>query len=107
MLSFLHRYIAGIDLLDDDTAPAYRRFRVRPRPGGRLTSASAAHDSPYGRIDSSWRLVGDALELRVLVPAGTEAEIVLPDCRTVTAGPGVHDFTSDVPTTDIPELITR
>ena len=107
VVSFLHRYTAGIELRDDDASPAYRRFRVRPRPGGGLTSAEAAHHSPYGRIESSWRLVGEALELRVLVPAGTEAEVVLPDGRTETAGPGIHDFTSAVTTTDRPELITR
>ena len=75
VISFLHRYTAGIELLE----PAYRRFRVRPRPGGGLTSAEAAHESPYGRIESAWRLDGDAFELRVVVPAGTEAEVVLPD----------------------------
>ena len=59
VISFLHRYIAGIELLDD--GPAYRRFRIRPRPGGGLTSAEAAHESPYGRIESAWRLDGDTL----------------------------------------------
>ena len=34
VVSYLHRYVAGIELLDD--APAYRRFRIRPRPGGGL-----------------------------------------------------------------------
>ena len=45
-------YVAGIQLLDD--GPAYRRFRVAPLPGGGLTWASAMHESPYGRIESSW-----------------------------------------------------
>ena len=52
---------------------------IRPVPGGGLTSAEAAHESPYGRIESAWRIDGDAFELRVVVPAGTEAEVVLPD----------------------------
>jgi alpha-L-rhamnosidase len=90
VVSFLHRYVAGIELLDD--APAYRRFRIRPRPGGGLTWAEAAHESPYGRIAVSWRLDRDELELRVEVPAGTSAEVVLPDGRTEQAGPGAHQF---------------
>ena len=89
VISFLHRYTAGIELVE----PAYRRFRVRPRPGGGLTSAEAAHESPYGRIESAWRIEGDAFELRVLVPAGTSAEVVLPDGRVTAAGPGEHTFT--------------
>jgi alpha-L-rhamnosidase len=88
VISFLHRYTAGIELAE----PAYRRFRVRPRPGGRLTSAEAAHESPYGRIESAWRIDGDTFRLRVVVPAGTEASVVLPGGTTHVAGPGEHTF---------------
>jgi alpha-L-rhamnosidase len=94
VVSFLHRYTAGIQLFDDDTTPAYRRFRIRPQPGGGLTSASAAHESPYGRIESAWRLVGETFELDVTVPAGTRAEVILPGGRTEIAGPGMHSFLS-------------
>jgi alpha-L-rhamnosidase len=77
--SFLHGYTAGIQLLDE--GPAYRRFRVRPRPGGNLEWAEAVHDSPYGRIESSWRVADGAFRLTVSVPPGTTAEVVLPDGR--------------------------
>ncbi len=90
VVSFLHRYVAGIEPVE----PAYRHFRVRPRPGGGLTSAEAAHESPYGRIESAWRFDGDRFDLTVVVPAGTQAEVVLPDGTTTTAGPGRHEFTS-------------
>jgi alpha-L-rhamnosidase len=86
VISFLHRYVAGIELLDDD--PAYRRFRVAPRPGGGITSAEATHDSPYGRIAVSWHLAGDTFVLDVTVPAGTTAEVALPDGSSVDQGPG-------------------
>jgi alpha-L-rhamnosidase len=76
--------------------PAYRRFRVQPRPGGGLTSAEAAHESPYGRIESAWRLDGDRFDLRVVVPAGTGATVALPDGTTTTAGPGEHRLTCTV-----------
>jgi alpha-L-rhamnosidase len=89
VVSFLHRYTAGIELVE----PAYRRFRVRPRPGGGLTAAEGAHESPYGRIESSWQLSGTSFDLRVVVPAGTAAEVVLPDGRVDGAGPGTHTYT--------------
>ena len=88
VVSFLHRYTAGISPVE----PAYRRFRVALRPGGGLTRAEAAHDSPYGRIESAWRIEDGALHLRVVVPAGTRAEVVLPSGTTYTAGPGTHTF---------------
>jgi alpha-L-rhamnosidase len=89
VVSFLHRYTAGLELVE----PAYRRFRVRPRPGGGLTSAETAHESPHGRIEVAWRRDGAAFSLRVVVPAGTEAEVVLPDGTTSAAGPGESTYT--------------
>ena len=88
VISFLHRYTAGISLVE----PGHRRFRVAPRPGGGLTSAAAAHDCPYGRVESAWTLTGGRFDLRVVVPAGTAAEVVLPDGTTTTAGPGTHTY---------------
>ncbi len=88
VVSFLHRYVAGIRLLD--SGPGYRHFRIEPQPGGGLTWVRAEHDSPYGRIESSWRLTEDALELTVTVPPGTTAEVVLPDGTVENLSVGRH-----------------
>jgi hypothetical protein len=89
VISFLHRYTAGIRLGDE---PAYRAFRVQPVPGGGLTSAAAAHESPYGRIESSWTVERGLLSLDVTVPPGTTAEVILPGRPARRAGPGRHSF---------------
>jgi alpha-L-rhamnosidase len=86
VVSFLHRYVAGIGLLDGH--PAYRRFRVAPRPGGRITWAEAVHDSPFGRIESAWHTDDAQLRLTVTVPPGTTAEVVLPDGSRRDQAPG-------------------
>jgi alpha-L-rhamnosidase len=87
VVSFLYRYVAGIQLSDDH--PGYRRFRVAPQPGGGLKWAQAIHSSPYGRIESSWHREGSRLELVVTVPPGTSAEVVLPGAHGVEQqGPG-------------------
>jgi alpha-L-rhamnosidase len=92
VVSFLHRYVAGIRLLDD--APAYRHFRIEPQPGGEIGWAQAEHHSPYGRIESAWRIDGGTLELDVTVPPGTTAEVVLPARSAATVTAGRHRFTA-------------
>ncbi|MFC4785641.1 family 78 glycoside hydrolase catalytic domain [Nocardioides sp. MAHUQ-72] len=88
VISFLHRYVAGLQRLE----PTWRSFRVRPRPGGGLTWARAEHDSPHGRVAVAWRLEDEDLALEVTVPPGCSAEVVLPDGTTTTAGPGDHEL---------------
>ncbi|MFE0523404.1 family 78 glycoside hydrolase catalytic domain [Streptomyces sp. NPDC058954] len=94
VVSFLHRYTAGIRLppTPDASAAGYRRFVIAPCPGGGLTSASARHDSPHGTITSQWRLTDDDLTLTVGVPPGTEAEIRLPGAAPTLAGPGTSTY---------------
>jgi alpha-L-rhamnosidase len=88
VISFLHRYVAGIELVE----PGYRRFRVAPRPGGAITWAEAAHDCPYGRIESSWRVDERGMRMTVTVPPGTTAEVVLPDGTRTDQPPGVCTY---------------
>ncbi len=71
--------------------PAYRAFRIQPVPGGGLTAA-AAHESPYGRIESSWTVRRGVLRLDVTVLPGTAAGIVLPGRPARRAGPRRHSF---------------
>jgi alpha-L-rhamnosidase len=93
VVSFLHRYVAGLRA----TAPGYRTFEVRPRPGGGLTSAEADLDTPYGRIQIGWRHEGDLFHLGLTVPAGSSGDVVLPDGTTHDAPPGRHAFTAPLP----------
>ncbi|WP_406118052.1 alpha-L-rhamnosidase C-terminal domain-containing protein [Streptomyces sp. NBC_00989] len=91
VFSFLHTRTAGIRPLE----PAYRRFLRTPRPGGGLRSAEAEHHSPYGRIASACCIDEDGtFQLTATVPAGTRAEILLPDGTTAQRGPGIHHFTA-------------
>jgi alpha-L-rhamnosidase len=92
VIGFLHRYVAGIQRLE----PTWRAFRLQPRPGGGLTWARAEHDSPHGRVASSWHVDGDQFELSVTVPPGCRAEVVLPNDETLTVGPGTHEWTADL-----------
>lgn len=86
VISFLHRYVGGIQQLGD--VPGYRSFRIAPMPGGGITWACASYESPYGLIESSWRIHDDEFVLDATVPPGTRAEISLPDGQLLTMTPG-------------------
>jgi alpha-L-rhamnosidase len=90
---WLYRVVAGIDAGD----AGYRHVLVRPQPGGTLTHASAQIDTHRGRIETSWRLEGDDLTLRLVLPPNTHATVVLPAYGVTEDGvpladvPGVDD----------------
>ncbi|TXS48169.1 glycoside hydrolase family 78 protein [Streptomyces sp. t39] len=85
---WLHRTVGGLA----PAAPGYRRLLVRPRPGGGLSRARAAHDTPYGRAEVSWHKAEGRLTVEVTVPPGCEALVDLPGLEAVTAGAGTHTF---------------
>ena len=89
---WLHRTVAGLAAAE----PGWRRLRVAPVPGGDLTWARAAHDTPYGRAEAGWRIEGvkrDILVVDVLVPPNIRAEVQLPDgSEPFEVGSGRHAF---------------
>lgn len=109
MLSFNHPVFAGIaDWMHRvlgglaPAAPGYRRIRVAPQPGGGVTWARTAHDTPYGRAEVSWELTGTELRLEVTVPPGTTAEVTPPGGAPRVVGSGHHVLVC--PAQDVPDL---
>jgi alpha-L-rhamnosidase len=95
---WMHRTVAGILPL----APGYRRIRIAPQPGGRLTWAQASLRTPYGAVASSWRLEGSVLTLELVVPPSTAAEVVLPaGLGRHEVGAGSHRWSMEVPDADL------
>jgi alpha-L-rhamnosidase len=74
---WLYRVVAGIDV-DPDRGAGFRRVRIRPHPGGSLTSASARVETHRGPIETSWSLADGAAQLQVAVPPNTTATIEFP-----------------------------
>ena len=91
---WMHRTIAGLA----PAAPGYRRLLIRPRPGGGLTWARAEHDTPYGRVETGWRVEGTSLAVDLLVPPGVTALVDLPATPPTEVGPGQHSFRGPLPT---------
>lgn len=86
--AFFYRRICGLEA----TEPGYRRFRIRPIPGGGLTWAECTHESPYGKITVHWEQGGDHFRLHAEVPEGTDCDVILPDGQSTSIGGGIHEF---------------
>jgi alpha-L-rhamnosidase len=92
---WLHGYAAGLSA----AAPGYRRIRVRPVPGSRLTRVAARLRTPYGTAASEWSVEGGMFRLDVVVPPNTAAEVFLPfgaDRVPIEIGSGSHSWSVPV-----------
>ena len=85
---FLYRRVAGLEPIE----PGYRRFRVKPLPGGGLTSAKASVETPYGTAGICWELNGEELHGSLEVPACCTAELELPGKPAQVLGSGTYEF---------------
>jgi alpha-L-rhamnosidase len=86
---WLHRTVAGLEAAE----PGWRRLRIAPVPGGDLTFARAAHETPYGRAEARWRIEEDTLVVEARVPPNTRADVRLPgDDEPFAVGSGHHTF---------------
>lgn len=92
---FLHRRAAGLA----PASPGYRKLHIEPLPGSVLRRAEARLMTPYGEAASAWTRDGARFVLRVTVPTGATATVVLPDSRRSQhkVGSGAHTFTTDLP----------
>ncbi len=64
----------------------FKRFRLAPLPGKRLTSAAAEYHSSYGVIRSSWKRENGVWTWAFTVPCNTSAEVDFPENMTLTGG---------------------
>ncbi|GHJ47173.1 rhamnosidase [Catellatospora sp. TT07R-123] len=71
---FLYRQVGGLG----PASPGYQSLLVAPRPGGGLSSAKSAYETPYGQAVSDWTSSGGTFTLRVTVPAGVTALVKVP-----------------------------
>ncbi|KAI5458782.1 glycoside hydrolase family 78 protein [Mariannaea sp. PMI_226] len=98
--NWMHKNVGGISPLE----PGWRKIKVRPVPGGKVTSANVAYDGPYGRIESSWNIdeKDSTFKLTVVVPHNSSAVVTLPsawkskgqngDEESTLVGSGKHQF---------------
>lgn len=85
---FFYRRISGLEAIE----AGYRRFAVKPAPGGGLTWAECEHKCPYGLIKTRWEKTEGKTRLSVSVPVGCECEVRMPNGEQHTIGSGDYEF---------------
>ncbi|KLT66777.1 glycoside hydrolase family 78 protein [Pedobacter sp. BMA] len=73
---WMYKNIAGINPVA--AKPGYQEILIAPKPGGKLTSASAELETVYGTVKSSWTITDGTFKLDVSVPANASATVILP-----------------------------
>jgi alpha-L-rhamnosidase len=87
----MYSHILGIR--PDESRPGYRRFTVKPLPGGGLEWVKGSYHAITGLIEVSWTDRNRTFTLNVTVPPNTEATVVMPfDGKTHRVGSGKHRF---------------
>ncbi|WEK33662.1 MAG: family 78 glycoside hydrolase catalytic domain [Candidatus Pseudobacter hemicellulosilyticus] len=94
---WMYRNTLGIQPLE----PGYKKIQIKPViTESKLTYAKGSYETAYGKIASSWRIEGGKLTLSVEIPAGTTAEVYVPDTSgkqysKKEVGPGKYEWTAE------------
>lgn len=73
---WMYRVVAGLDTEEDK--PGYKKIKIQPHLGGKLTQAAATLNTNYGKLHSGWKLENEKLVLDVEIPANTTATVYIP-----------------------------
>lgn len=97
---WMYRTIAGINISEGSVG--YKSIFIKPRLGGGISHASAALDTYYGKLSSSWKLTDGKFSMEVTIPANTTATIYIPaaNAQAVTASGKALSTVKDVSITD-------
>ena len=73
---WFYRVLAGINAAPD--AVGFDKIVIRPQPVGDLKWVKASYDSVHGKVVSEWSREAGKFNLRVRVPVGATATVILP-----------------------------
>jgi len=73
---WMYRVMTGLDTYEDGVG--YKHIRIKPYVGGGFTEASASLKTYYGVLASSWKVVGDKLQMDITIPVNTNATVYIP-----------------------------
>lgn len=78
-LVWLYRKLAGMD--SDPGMPGYRHIIFKPQPAGDISSAEFSNMTSYGLSSIAWSLKDGKINMKVNVPVGAVATVMVPASR--------------------------
>ncbi|MBR6766482.1 MAG: family 78 glycoside hydrolase catalytic domain [Clostridia bacterium] len=87
---WLYSWAAGLSQAKDSAG--WRKAVLRPGAVQGLNKAEAKLETVMGTYFLSWERAEDGLHVTVHIPALAQAEMLLPDGRTLTVPPGKHEY---------------
>jgi alpha-L-rhamnosidase len=77
VMAWVYRYMVGIDTTQSGSG--FHQIVVHPHLDGRITKASGAYNSVYGKVLADWNgTASGPFTLSVAIPANTTAKVYLP-----------------------------
>jgi len=89
---WMYRVMAGLST--DDKETGYKKIIIAPHPGGNLSLVNATLETVYGHAQSEWKLNNGNMEMTVVVPANSTAEVILPkaaEANVTESGKAIKD----------------
>jgi alpha-L-rhamnosidase len=74
--AWLYKALAGINLAPGSVG--FERIRIEPQMVRDLRHAAGSTQTPRGEVSSSWKRDGRSVTLEVVIPVGSEAEVIIP-----------------------------
>jgi alpha-L-rhamnosidase len=76
---FFYKYLAGIRSPEDEkTSTGYKHIHIKPYVPEGLSSVEASVKTVAGNIESSWKHNSDLFQLKVVIPANSDALVSIP-----------------------------
>jgi len=76
---YFYKYLAGIwSPTDGETSRGYKHIHIQPYIPEDLSSAQASLNTVAGKVESSWKQSAGQLQLKVVIPANSTADVSIP-----------------------------
>jgi alpha-L-rhamnosidase len=85
---WLYKRMVGIE----PTSGGYHTFQIAPMPGGGITWAEAATETPYGTAGAAWRIEDGQFTITAKVPVSAKCLLKMPNGETHSLLSGEHTF---------------